>query len=155
MNNNYGSMQGWGQGGLMQLPGSDALINSDILNGTPVDFNSLIDPVGVPGTPGASPNWLSMDGIFGSTDENGIKHGGWGGTALGVMKGLSGAYLGMKQYGLAKDQLKEGKRQFEKNYGAQRTLTNSNLEDRQRARIASNPGAYQSVSTYMDKNGVK
>lgn len=91
-----------------------------------------------------------FSGMFGTT-----KAPGWGGAALGAAQGLFSGYLGMKQYGLAKEKLAESKRQFELNYGAQKSLTNSQLEDRQRARVASNAGAYQSVGDYMDKNGVK
>ena len=62
--------------------------------------------------------------------------------------------MGMKQYGLAEDALKEQKRQFNINYEAQRKMTNSQLADRQRARVASNPNAYESVADYMKKWGV-
>lgn len=75
--------------------------------------------------------------------------------AAGIAQGLFNSWLGMKQYGLAKKQFKEGKRQFNLNYSAQRNLTNSRLEDRQRARIASNPNAYRSVGDYMNQYGVK
>ena len=61
----------------------------------------------------------------------------------------------MKNYGLMKDQLAFSKDSFAKNYEAQRTTTNASLQDRQAARVASNPGAYQSVSDYMAKNGIK
>lgn len=77
------------------------------------------------------------------------------GFGLGAAQGIFNGYMGMKQYGLAKEKLAESKRQFELNYGAQKSLNNSLLEDRQRARVASNAGAYQSVGDYMDKNGVK
>ena len=79
---------------------------------------------------------------------------GWGNPAIAIAGGLTNAFLGMKQYGLAKKTFDESKRQFELNYDAQRNLTNSQLEDRQRARVASN-GNYQSVEAYMDKNRVK
>lgn len=80
---------------------------------------------------------------------------GWGGLALGAAQGLFNGYLGLKQYGLAKDQFAEAKRQFGLNYDAQRQTTNASLEDRQRARVASNPGAYQSVADYMSKYGIQ
>lgn len=100
-------------------------------------------------------NWMKDSGFLGSTDASGMKTNGWGGMALGAIQGLGSAYMGMKQYGLAKDAFNENKRQFQMNYDAQKTTTNSALEDRQRARVASNSGAYESVGNYMDRNGVK
>lgn len=95
-----------------------------------------------------------MQSLLGYTNQNGMQQQGWGSLALGAAQGLGNAWMGMKQYGLAKDSLKENKRQFNINYEAQRKLTNSQLEDRQRARVAANPGAYQSVGDYMNKNGI-
>ena len=80
---------------------------------------------------------------------------GWGNLALGAASGLASTFLGMKQYGLAKQTLAENKRQFQLNYDAQKQTTNTRLEDRQRARVASNAGAYQSVGAYMGANGIK
>jgi len=84
-----------------------------------------------------------------------VKTQGWGGLAVGAASGLLNSYMGMKQYGMAKDNLAESKRQYDSNYAAQKTTTNASLEDRQRARVASNEGAYQSVGDYMNKNGIK
>jgi hypothetical protein len=98
-------------------------------------------------------SWGKDSGFLGST-ENGVTTQGWGGTAIGVLQGLGNAWMGMKQYGLAKDQLAQSKKQFELNFGAQQKTVNSQLEDRQRARVASNPSAYQSVGDYMKKNGI-
>lgn len=93
----------------------------------------------------AQGDWLSN---FGGKD-------GWGGTAISGLGALASTFLGMKQYGLAKQTLEENKRQFQLNYDAQKQMTNTRLEDRQRARVASNAGAYQSVGDYMATNGVK
>ena len=90
-------------------------------------------------------NWY--DGMLGPD--------GWGGLALNAAGGLASTFLGMKQYGLAKQTLAENKRQFQLNYDAQKQTTNTRLEDRQRARVASNAGAYQSVGDYMATNGIK
>ena len=76
------------------------------------------------------------------------------GTGIGILQGLGSAYMGMKQYGLAKEQLQFSKDAFNKNYAAQAKMTNTSLMDRQRARVASNPGAYQSVGDYMAQNGI-
>lgn len=96
-----------------------------------------------------------LDGLLGKTLPDGTKIQGWGGLALGAGQGLMNAFLGMQQYGLAKKTLEENKRQFQLNYDAQRTTTNAALEDRQRARLAANPSAYESLSSYMDKNRIK
>lgn len=93
-------------------------------------------------------------GFLGSTAPDGTKTQGWGGMALGAAQGLANSYMGMQQYGLAKDTFNENKRQFALNFGNQQKLTNSRLEDRQAARVASNANAYQSVGEYMKKNGV-
>lgn len=74
---------------------------------------------------------------------------------LGAMGGIGSLYTGMKSYGMAKKQLQQQNNQFEKNYAAQRSLVNSQLEDRQAARVASNPEAYESESSYMDRNRIK
>lgn len=105
---------------------------------------------------GVNPNqsWFSRDSIFGGKDVDGNQTNGWGGLALGVAQGLGGAYMGMKQYGMAEDALKENKRQFQLNYDAQKKTLNTQMEDRQRARVASNAGAYESVDSYMKKNGI-
>lgn len=74
---------------------------------------------------------------------------------LGTLSGIGNLYLGMKNYGVAKKQLQQQNAQFEKNYAAQQKLVNSQLEDRQAARVASNPSAYESVSSYMDRNRIQ
>jgi hypothetical protein len=79
---------------------------------------------------------------------------GWGGLAVGAGSALMNAFMGMKQYGLAKSQLAESRRRYDQDYDAQKRLTNAQLEDRQYARVASNPGGYQSVGDYMRDKGV-
>lgn len=80
---------------------------------------------------------------------------GWGGLAIGAGQSLLGGYLGMKQYGLAKQSLAQSKQQFETNFAAQRNLTNSQLADRQKSRIAAGTGIAESEAEYMAKYGVK
>lgn len=99
-------------------------------------------------------SWLKDNGVIGTTDKNGIKTDGWGGLALGAAQGLGSMYLGMQQYGLAKDTLAQNKKQFDLNYAAQKQNMNTQLEDRQAARVASNPNAYQSVGDYMKQHGI-
>lgn len=95
-------------------------------------------------------NTMDKPGIMGSM----LGPNGWGGMALSAAGGLASTFLGMKQYGLAKQTLAENKRQFQMNYDAQKQTTNTRMEDRQAARVASNPGGYQSVGDYMAKNRI-
>lgn len=105
-------------------------------------------PVGTPNQSGLFSSFLQ------GKNQDGSSYGGYGQAGLGLLQGVGSMYMGMKQYGLAKDQLAFGKEQFNKNYAAQRTTTNTALEDRQAARVAANPGAYQSVGDYMNKNRI-
>ena len=112
-----------------------------------------------PGGPTGPAAWDTMQGALGGQykDASGAVLGqqGWVSPVLGAGSALVNAFMGMKQYGLYKDQLAESKRQFGLNYDAQRTTTNTALQDRQIARVASNPGAYESVGAYMQSNGIK
>lgn len=135
------------------LTGSPDYLESlrpEVLKGIDLD-NSVASNAG--SSFGGVGDWFNNSGFLGKS-ENGITTQGWGGAALGLAQGLGNAWMGMKQYGLAKDQLAQSKKQFELNFGAQKKITNSALEDRQRARVASNPGAYESVGEYMKKNGI-
>ena len=102
----------------------------------------------------ADKGMFSQSGMFGGLDDKGIASGGWVGPAAGIASTIFGAIQGNKQLSMAEDRFKESKRQFNANYAAQRQSTNTQLEDRQRARVASNPGAYESVSSYLDKNRI-
>ena len=109
---------------------------------------------------GASPQGMWAGGWNGFTQQtngDGSTYGGWGTAALGAASGLVNSYMGIKQFGLAKDSLKEGKRQFDLNYGAQKSMVNSRLEDRQRSRVADSGGKgdYDSTSDYMKKYGIQ
>lgn len=130
--------------------------------GMPVSNNLMpaiagMNPAAAPGAgvgPGAEMNFGNLWGAMGSTNKDGMRSDGWGGLAIGGAQALSGAFMGMKQYQLAQEALSENKRQFSLNFDNQRKTVNTELEDRQRARVASSPSAYQSVGDYMQKNGV-
>jgi hypothetical protein len=108
-------------------------------------------PTGIPTNAAAASlpggNW--WDGAIGTKEAP-----GWGGLALNAATGLAGTYLGLKQYGLAKDMFAENKRQYAQNFGAQANLTNSRLEDRQTRRNIERPDS-MAVADYMAKYGVK
>lgn len=105
--------------------------------------------------PGGGSNWFRDSGFLSQKNADGTMSQGWGGLALSGAQALGSLYMGMKQYNLAKDTLAANKAQFERNFEAQKATTNAALEDRQRARVASNPTAYQSVGEYMNQNGVR
>ena len=146
--------------GFMQPNGFSSLgtygSGMNLYNTNPVDvpgiaINPSFTPLqGMPGASGTGTDWLSLEGMLGKAGAP-----GWGGLALGVGQGLFSGYLGLQQLGMAKKAFGENQRQFNLNYDAQRRTTNAALEDRQRARLASNAGAYESVGSYMDRNGVK
>lgn len=118
--------------------------------GTGVPNIGAATPTGLPGNDmsgGGPMSWLFGKGTKDSPGNLG--------TLMGAAGSLASGFMAMKQYGLAKDTLAQNKSQFEQNFSAQKGLTNASLEDRQRARVASNSGAYQSVGDYMSKNGVK
>lgn len=141
-----------------QLDTAGAVLPKNILDGT--------DIFGANSMPGAWGNWGSVgtaasntsswmpDWLKGAVGTKEVP--GWGGMAMGAASGIANMYMGMKQYGLAKDTLAQNKQQFQMQYDAQKKLTNASLEDRQRARINSTdkPGTYESVSDYMKKYGV-
>lgn len=74
---------------------------------------------------------------------------------IAAISAFGNGYMAMKHFGLAEKQFNFQKQAYNQNYAAQRQATNARLEDRQRARVASNPSAYESVSDYMNKYGIK
>ena len=159
--NNLSPMMPQGQptNGMFQMPN----FGSETVNrATQADFNIPGGNGSMPSVPGGGmpgndtgPNWGVMDRLFGAENQDGSKIGGAAMPALQMGTGLLQGYLGLKQLGLAEDQFDESKKQFGLNYDAQRTTTNSQLRDRQKARVASNAGAYESVDSYMKDNQIK
>ena len=93
--------------------------------------------------------WLS------TKDARGIEQQSVLSSAFSGLQSLGNGYLALKQLGLAQDQFNFQKDAFNKNWAAKKATTNAALEDRQRARVASNSGAYQSVGDYMNQYGIK
>lgn len=139
----YGSMQGWG-GPAIAMP---------IDTGALQNVGSAL-PAAAPGLLSGIGDWFNNSGVLGKTMADGTKLEGWGGKALNALQGIGNIYMGMKNYGLARDSFDQAKKEFDMNWGAQQKTVNAQLEDRQRARVASNPGAYQSVSDYMRQNRI-
>lgn len=145
--NAWSGMQNYGNPGLVAPANFGTM---DFMNTAPV--------VGLNGTSPIIGNATGGGGLFGGMFDNMLgKNGqqGWGNLALGALQGIGGAYMGMKQYGLAKDALAQSQAQFDKNYNAQRQSINTQLEDRQRARVAATDGRAESVDSYMERNRIK
>lgn len=116
----------------------------------------------VPATPGmtgtsiatdAAPNSFNtptVSGVLG-TGMSGLQLGQLG---LGLGNGLLNGYLGFQNLGLARKQADQAQSNWNKQWNANVKNTNAALEDRQKARVASNPGAYESVDSYMKKYGI-
>ncbi len=105
-------------------------------------------------------DWFKSSGFLDSTDINtGIKTGGWGAPAIQGVGALINGFMGMKQYGLSKKIFENNKQQFERNFSAQKGITNSQLSDRQDRRNADARANGQTGTTstadYMSKWGVK
>lgn len=93
-----------------------------------------------------------LDSILGGTgDMSGLQMGQLG---LGGVTSLLNGYLGFQNLSLAKKQYQSQLDQFNKQWDANKKLTNASLADRQAARVASNLNAYQSVDDYMKKYGI-
>lgn len=93
-------------------------------------------------TSGGMSNWMSNNGDL-------LKAG------MGLVTGGLGAWNGMQQNSLMRDNMRQQQSQFREQMDISKSNLNSKYEDRQRARVASNPQAYESVDSYMKKYGVK
>ena len=94
--------------------------------------------------------WNGVTG--GGTDSKGFQTANNISGGISAISSLASAYMGMKQYGLAKDQFKFQQKAYDKNTRNAEANYNTELKDRQRARVLSNPEAYEPVSDYMNKN---
>lgn len=74
---------------------------------------------------------------------------------IGLFTGGLGAWNGFQQNKLMERNMNMQASQFREQMNLSKSNYNSKLEDRQRARVASNPTAYESVDSYMKKYGAK
>ena len=82
----------------------------------------------------------------------------YGSTIMGGLQaasGLCGAYNGMQQTKLAKQQMANSLNQWNKSYANQVASYNTRLEDRQNARVAAQGNYQQDTASYMEKNRLK
>ena len=128
----YGGMASWGN-----TPAAGAINTSQFMS--PQMLANYAAPVGI------ADNLRDFNSQYGSTIMGGLQ----------AASGLWGAYNGMQQTKLAKQQMANSLNQWNKSYANQVASYNTRLEDRQRARVGANPDAYESVDSYMAKNRLK
>lgn len=128
----------------MNIPYANDDLTTTMVNPNVTNPNSLLGDVmqttgNTPVSTTPSSGWFS--GWGGGKNVDGTTNPNYIGMGLSAVQGIGNMYMGMKQFGLAKEQLKNSKEQFAMNYGAQRTMTNNSLNDRNTARAASRQGA--------------
>ena len=128
----YGGMASWGN-----TPAAGAINTSQFMS--PQMLANYAAPVGI------GDKLRDFNSQYGSTITGGLQ----------AASGLWGAYNGMQQTKLAKQQMANSLNQWNKSYANQVASYNTRLEDRQRARVGANPNAYESVDSYTAKNRLK
>ena len=95
--------------------------------------------------PGFGDKLRDFNSQYGSTITGGLQ----------AAAGLWGAYNGMQQTKLAKQQMSNSLNQWNKSYANQVSSYNTRLEDRQNARVAAQGANQQDTASYMDNNRLK
>ena len=122
------------------IPTSDSFMNSMKTKANPWDSST--------GTGGGAGKGFNTLGMFGAASQG-----------LSALGSLVQAYNGYKQIQLGRDAFNFSKATYNQDTANQSRLVNSELEDRQKARISStgnnnSNGAYESLGSYMNKNRV-
>ena len=130
-----------------------------------VNLNTLTNPgsafdslakygVGAAAGPVANPGFTGMQKWLGGTNAAGASTMGIIPAATTIGSTLLNGFMGMKQYGLAKDQFKFAKQAYRENIDMQKKTLNTRMEDRARARAAADPTEV-SAEEYMQKNKLR
>lgn len=146
---------------LGQTPGLGAPNISNAYTGPDLNFGGNYSGLGL------NPNFQSVAGatgldLSGLPTASGNGFGNWlannsslVNAGVGLFTGGFGAFNGMKQNSLLEKNMNMQASQFREQMDLSKQTMNRNMEDRQRARVASNPVAYEPVSEYMKKYGAK
>ena len=138
--NNYAPYSGLG--------GTSDLVSQQFLKDFPeFNLNNVANQhIAANPPPGFAAKLRDFNSQYGSTITGGLQ----------AASGLWGAYNGMQQNKLVKQQMANSLNQWNKNYANQVASYNTRLEDRQNARIAAQGTEYhQDTASYMAKNGLK
>ena len=129
----YGGMASWGN-----TPAAAGAINTSQFM-SPQMLANYAAPVGI------ADKLRDFNSQYGSTIMGGLQ----------AASGLWGAYNGMQQTKLAKQQMANSLNQWNKSYANQVSSYNTRLEDRQNARVAAQGANQQDTASYMAKNRLK
>lgn len=127
----YGGMASWGN-----TPAAGAINTSQFMSPQMLNYAA---PTGI------ADNLRDFNSQYGSTIMGGMQ----------AASGLWGAYNGMQQTKLAKQQMANSLNQWNKSYANQVSSYNTRLEDRQNARVAAQGANQQDTASYMAKNRLK
>ena len=130
----YGGMASWGN---TPAVGASAINTSQFMS--PQMLANYAAPVGI------ADNLRDFNSQYGSAVMGGLQ----------AASGLWGAYNGMQQTKLAKQQMANSLNQWNKSYANQVASYNTRLEDRQNARVAAQGANQQDTASYMTKNRLK
>ena len=99
-------------------------------------------------------NMSLMDWGIGGKDKDGNTIGSGFSSLFDIGKTGLNVWLGLKQMGLSEDNLDFQKNAFSKQFANSASLINSQLRERQSAKVSRDPNHYQPVDEYMAKNAV-
>lgn len=119
-----------------------------------LDYTKLGTSTSQPTSNLLSPNKGSSWSLWGGRNEQGFDTNSIVGTGVDLGMSALDAYLGLKQLGVAEDALDFQKGAFSQQFNINKALTESQLRDRQRARLSANPTGYKSVEEYMKEVGI-
>ena len=128
----YGGMASWGN-----TPATGAINTSQFMS--PQMLANYAAPVGI------ADKLRDFNSQYGSTITGGLE----------AAAGLWGAYNGMQQTKIAKQQMANSLNQWNKSYANQVSSYNTRLEDRQNARVAAQGANQQDTASYMANNRLK
>ena len=128
----YGGMASWGN-----TPATGAINTSQFMS--PQMLANSAAPVGF------ADKLRGFNSQYGSTITGGLQ----------AASGLWGAYNGMQQNKLVKQQMANSLNQWNKNYANQVASYNTRLEDRHRAAVAAQGASQPDLESYMAKNRLK
>ena len=123
--------------------------------GTKSNANAYVDMPSWGDTPQQSLEFPKIPGFGAKLRDINSQYGSTITGGLQAAAGLWGAYNGMQQTKLAKQQMANSLNQWNKSYDNQVASYNTRLEDRQRARVTAQGDYQQDVDSYMAKNRLK